>query len=94
MLAKVDGSATASNAWIGSVARALGIDLSYLTGQPYTHGPLDQAAVHRLVPPIRRALAAWDLIDVPADVEPAPLDVLATEVRQLHVCDTTPHTMR
>lgn len=85
MLAKVEsGHASASNVWVGAVARALGVDVAYLSGQPYTTGDLTQVAAHRLIPPVRRALAAWDLADLPRDVAPAELDDLAAQVDQLH----------
>ena len=85
MLAKVEsGHASASNSWVGAIARALGVDVGYLSGQPYTNGSPDGAAVHQLIPSIRRALASWDLIDAPADVPPSSLDDLAAQVNQLH----------
>src|SRR5688572_28646046 len=69
MLAKVEpGHAAPSTVWAGAVARALGVDLGYLTGQPYAHDSTDQAAIHRLIPAVRRALATWD--DLPGDMRP------------------------
>lgn len=86
MLAKVEsGHASASNVWVGSVAKALGVDIGFLSGQPYTSGSAGQAAVHQLIPPVRRTLASWDLIDLPHDIQPIPLDDLAFEVEQLHI---------
>lgn len=86
MLAKVEsGHATASNVWVGAVARALGVDVGYLSGQPYMSNTADHAAVHRLIPPVRRALASWDLADLPRDIAPATLDDLANQVGQLHL---------
>lgn len=84
MLAKVEGGhASASNTFLGAVARPLGVDLGWITGAPYAAGEPDAAATHRLIPPVRRALASWDLIDVPADARPIPLDELAADVAQL-----------
>lgn len=86
MLSKVEaGHATASTTWVGAVARALGVDIGYLTGQPYSSGMPDQAAVHQTIPLVRRSLASWDLLDIPQDVEPATLDELTAEVTQLGV---------
>jgi transcriptional regulator with XRE-family HTH domain len=84
MLAKVEsGHATASTVWVGAVARALGVDVGYLVGQPYTNGSPDQSAIHRLIPGVRRALATWD--EFPTDAPPESLEDLADDVRQLHV---------
>lgn len=78
MVAKVETSqASPSAQWIGAVAAALGTDASRLTatrdGDPET--------VHRLVPTIRRALAAVDL--VPDDIHPRPLPELRAEIAQI-----------
>lgn len=83
MLTKVEtGHASPSNAFVGHCARALGVDLGYLTGQAHVPGAA-QAAVHTLIPGVRRALAAWDLGTV-TDGPVASVDSLRAEVAQLH----------
>lgn len=78
MLAKVEtGHASASTAWIGAIAQALGVDATRLTGAQDSPEQL-----HQLVPTIRRALASVDLLE--DDIEPAPLDRLRSEVLQLN----------
>lgn len=74
MVAKVEaGHVSGSTNWVGAVARALGVDASRL------HGLEDSPdQLHRVVPTIRRALAAVDLAD--EDLEPEPLDRLRREV--------------
>jgi transcriptional regulator with XRE-family HTH domain len=85
MLAKVEsGHATASNVWVGAVAHALGVDPAYLFGQPYDGGTPDNAAIHQLIPAIRRAVAMWDLGSASADEQRTTLDSIAWDVRQLH----------
>jgi transcriptional regulator with XRE-family HTH domain len=84
MLAKVEGGhASASNGWLGAIAAALGVDVGYLTGAPYAAGEPDAVNTHRLIPPVRRALASWDLLQIPDDVRPMPIDELAREVAKL-----------
>lgn len=84
MVAKVErGHAVASNTWLGAVAAAMGVDLGWITGAPYAAGDLDSATTHRWIPPVRRALASWDLMEIPADVRPLPLDELAVDVAKL-----------
>lgn len=83
MLSKVEsGHASPSNAFVGHCAKALGVDVGYLAGQPQVPGAA-QAAVHTLIPGVRRALAAWDLGAL-EDRQPTPLDTLRVEVSQLH----------
>lgn len=85
MLAKVEsGHATASNGWIGAVAKTLGVDIAFLAGHPNVDGPRDNAAVHRLVPEVRRVLAAWDLVDASTEGPRASLDELTFDVAKLH----------
>jgi len=83
MLSKVEsGHASPSNAFVGHCAKALGVDVTYLSGQPHSPGTAN-TAVHTLIPGVRRALAAWDL----GAIEDRPLtslDALRGEVTQLH----------
>ncbi len=71
------GAVPASPSFIGAVARALGVDVTRITGQPYA-GPAG-AALQSLVEPLRRALLAYDL-PVSADVRPRPVGALRAEV--------------
>jgi transcriptional regulator with XRE-family HTH domain len=78
MVGKVEvGLASPSAGWIGAVALALGTDSARLTGG----GEDDPEKLHELVPTIRRALAAVDL--VPYGIEPRPIDELHGEVVKL-----------
>lgn len=83
MLAKVEsGHATASNAWVGAIARSLGVDPGYLLGAPHIGTVAGNAALHQLVPQVRRAIAAWDVVSI--DTPQESLDRLAEQVDQLH----------
>jgi transcriptional regulator with XRE-family HTH domain len=85
MIAKVEtGAASASNQWVGAVAKALGVDLAYLTGGPNAAGPADNTAVHRLVPQVRRALASWDLADEATSDQIIDLEMVVHDVNLLH----------
>ncbi len=59
LLRKVEqGTRPASPAFITAVARALGVGIGELTGQPYAPGRSD-AAAHALIPDLRRAIVAF-----------------------------------
>lgn len=76
MLAQVEtGKERGSTVWVGSVARALGVDPSELYGKD--REPAELATV---VPILRRTLAATDFVD---DVEPVALPELARQVAQV-----------
>ncbi len=78
MLAKVEtGHASASTAWIGAIAQALGVDATRLTGAQDSPEQL-----HQLVPSIRRALASVDLIG--DDIDPGSLELLREQVLQVN----------
>jgi transcriptional regulator with XRE-family HTH domain len=64
-----------------SVARALGVGVAVLRGQPYIH-MLQKEQLDALLSPISSALDSWDL---PPDDEPPPrpLDALETEMRRI-----------
>lgn len=64
-----------SNAWVGSVALALGVDASILHGVESEVEQLDH-----IVPTVRRILASVDLLP---DIEPEPLDRLRPLVEQV-----------
>jgi transcriptional regulator with XRE-family HTH domain len=63
LIAQVErGHKPATPALIAAVARALNIDVTELTGQPYGAGnahPPDR--IHLAIPPIRQALVYWDI---------------------------------
>ncbi|MFD4442549.1 helix-turn-helix domain-containing protein [Nocardia sp. NPDC058519] len=63
-----NGHAAASTVWIGAIAGALGVDAGVLYGQDEPEQLLD------VLPVLRRALAATDLMD--PDLEPQPIEKL------------------
>lgn len=63
-----NGHAAASTVWIGAIAGALGVDAGVLYGQDEPKQLLD------VLPVLRRALAATDLMD--PDLEPQPIEKL------------------
>lgn len=72
------GHKPASPAFTAAAARALGVPVHELQGQPYRGENLRGDALHACVTPLRRSLLAWDM---PADAPPRPLNELRTEVR-------------
>jgi transcriptional regulator with XRE-family HTH domain len=79
LLAKAEsGAVPASPALIRAAARALAVDVTRITGQPYDE-PGNGAALVGLIEPLRRSLLAYDL-PPPADVRPRPADELRAEV--------------
>lgn len=75
------GHKTASPDLIATVAKALRIDVSTLTGQPYVT-ELQQDRLAELVRPIREALDLYDLGADP-DLRPRPAPELVTAAEQL-----------
>lgn len=71
------GRVSPSASMLGAIANALDVDVDRLAGRR----PDDPEAWHELVPTIRRALAATDLV-VDA-VEPRPLDQIQADIVQL-----------
>jgi transcriptional regulator with XRE-family HTH domain len=62
LLRKVEqGSRDATPAITAAVAKALGVDVTSLTGQPYDQHGRHRDRVHTHVPALRRALTYWDL---------------------------------
>jgi transcriptional regulator with XRE-family HTH domain len=62
MLRKVEqGSRDATPAVIAAVAKALGVSVNSLTGQPYDQYGQRQDRIHALIPGLRYALTYWDL---------------------------------
>jgi transcriptional regulator with XRE-family HTH domain len=76
-----NGEQPASPSVLASVARALGVTLSVLHGQPYVH-MLQKDQLDRLLAPISSALDAWD-IPPEDDAPPRPLDEVAARTVQI-----------
>src|SRR5580692_179398 len=72
------GAVPATPALIGAVARALGVDVTRITGQPYEE-PGGAATLQAAVAPLRRALLAYDL-PPETDAGPRSADELRAEV--------------
>jgi transcriptional regulator with XRE-family HTH domain len=72
------GAVPATPALIGAVARALGVDVTRITGQPYEE-PGGAATLQAAVAPLRRALFAYDL-PPETDAGPRSPDELRAEV--------------
>lgn len=61
LLRKVEqGDRPATPALTASVARALGVTVGDLNGQPYEHDQGEETAAHATVPELRRAIVAYD----------------------------------
>lgn len=58
------GHAPASPAFAAASARALGVEVSALTGQPYDDTTADAAADHAAIPELRRALDSHDAPEI------------------------------
>jgi transcriptional regulator with XRE-family HTH domain len=81
LIAQVEsGHKPATQALVAGVARALGVEIGVLTGQPYAEPDRRGAQIHEHIPAIRRALIAWDLPD--EDVPPRPVDQLRADVQR------------
>jgi transcriptional regulator with XRE-family HTH domain len=72
------GAVPATPALIGAVARALGVDVTRITGQPYEE-PGGAATLQAAIAPLRRALLAYDLAPE-TDIGPRSTDELRAEV--------------
>lgn len=85
MVAKVEsGHVPPSTAFLGSVARALDVDMAFLVGEPAELRDDASVAMRRAISSIRRALASYDLVDGEDDVSPASVDSLRAEVAQVN----------
>jgi transcriptional regulator with XRE-family HTH domain len=83
LLSKVEaGHVPASPVFIGAVARALRVDVTDVTGQPYRVPDWPSDRVNASIGEIRRALSFPDLMPE-LDVAARPVDALAAEVGQL-----------
>lgn len=75
LLKKVEsGHAPASPSFTAACARALGVDVATLTGQPYEDLISDPSVERSAVPELRRAMDAYD--DPQLDASPMSLDAL------------------
>ncbi len=82
LLRKVEqGDRAASPAFVAAVARALGVDIGKLHGQPYPATSRAEAAVHAAIPELRRAVMAFDDDDVLG--APPTLDQLTAQLDRI-----------
>ncbi|MFG2226959.1 helix-turn-helix domain-containing protein [Streptomyces sp. NPDC048644] len=89
LVSKVEqGKAPASPAFIGAVARAMGLSTADITGQPYIE-ELRADQIDTLIQPIREAL---DIYDLGADPEVRPRPQLALEAAADQLCATVRDT--
>jgi transcriptional regulator with XRE-family HTH domain len=90
LLRKVEqGSRDASQPVVAALAKALHVDITTLTGQPYDREGPRSDRVHTAMPNLRRALACWDL---PSELgttprPPAELARDAAEIATLYQLD-------
>jgi len=85
LLTKVEsGAAPASPAFIGAVARAMKIDVTRVTGQPYESPDSRITALQAAIEPFRRALLTYDLPPA-TDMRPRPLAELRADVSAISV---------
>jgi transcriptional regulator with XRE-family HTH domain len=82
LLTKVEsGHKPASPDFVAAVARALSVDVTALTGQPYVT-ELQQDRLAELIRPIREALDLYDLGADP-DITPRPTPLLVAAAERL-----------
>lgn len=82
LLSKVEtGQKPATPAFVSSAARALHVDVTDLTGQPYRDSTAREDGAHAVIPDIRRALLHHELVP---EGPPRPLGELADEVARAH----------
>jgi transcriptional regulator with XRE-family HTH domain len=80
LLTKVEsGAAPASPAFIGAVARAMNVDVTRITGQPYEDPDSRIAALQATIDPFRRVLLTYDLAPA-TDIRPRPVAELRDDV--------------
>ncbi|MFD5696835.1 helix-turn-helix domain-containing protein [Streptomyces lasiicapitis] len=83
MLSRIEsGDRYASPAIVAAIARALGVSVSVLHGQPYIH-MLQSDQLDRLITPISSALDDWDIPPSDEDPQPRSLATLEAEVGRL-----------
>lgn len=80
MLSMIEkGDRNASEEVVAAVARALGVGVSHLRGQPYRE-QMQQDRIDRMIEPLGGALDHWDLPPDPTAPPPRPLENLRTAV--------------
>ncbi|GII77734.1 hypothetical protein Sru01_27160 [Sphaerisporangium rufum] len=80
LISQVEGGhKPATRSLTGAVARALHVEVTELTGQPYRGRTAATDRIHATIPDIREALVYWD-VTPGRDVPPRPLDELRREV--------------
>lgn len=75
------GSTPASPSFVSATARALGVGVAELLGQPFERGTRAEHLLHSTVPPLRAELAAY-CVQPDDSVRPRPLAELAAAVAQ------------
>lgn len=82
MLSKVEiGDRAAGHALVAAVARALGVPIERVHGQPY-HAEHRAAGTHTAIDALRSALRGYDLPPT-AQADPRPVDQLRNDIKQL-----------
>lgn len=82
LIAQVErGHKPATPAFIAAAAKALNVDVTELTGQPYRGRDARSDRIHAAISEIRQALAYWD-VPPELDLPPRPLAEIAAEVEQ------------
>jgi transcriptional regulator with XRE-family HTH domain len=76
------GSRIASQPVVAALARALHVDVTTLTGQPYDREGPHPDRIHTAVPDLRRALAYWNL-STELDTVPRPAAELARDAAEI-----------
>ncbi len=82
LIAQVErGHKPATPSLIAAVSRALNVDVTELTGQPYRGSDARSDRIHGAMTQIRQALVYWDVAPV-LEVPPRSLDALARETHK------------
>jgi transcriptional regulator with XRE-family HTH domain len=82
LIAQVErGHKPATPSLIAGVARALNVDVTELTGQPYRGSDARSDRIHAAIPEIRQALVYWDMPPV-LDVPPRSLPDLNRDIKR------------
>lgn len=83
LLRKVEqGSRDATPVLVAAVAKALAVDVTTLNGQPYDRRGRHPDRIHALIPPLRQALAYWDVAPAP-ETRPRRHEALAADAREI-----------
>ncbi|GAA1873990.1 helix-turn-helix transcriptional regulator [Myceligenerans crystallogenes] len=83
ILRKIEqGSRDATPVLVAALAKALSVDVSTLNGQPYDRNGRRPDQIHALMPPLRRALAYWDVAPAP-ETSPRGWGLLEADAREV-----------